>query len=183
MAKKTHGTAFTLGQFAELNSAITRALPKALRNIDPKLLLPAVRQYGGKLEYTMTSALLFFLRRLPTHASVKATKSLVLETITGFTLGQFAELNAAITRALPKALRNIDPKLLLPAVQQHGEILEYAMTNALLYFLHGLPIQASVKATKPLVSETITGEVPAPYDRGFDAEGVFRFLEEQDRLA
>jgi hypothetical protein len=85
MAKETHGTTFTLGQFAELDACITRALPKALSNVDPKLLLPAVQQRGEALEQTLASALQTFIRnqqvavKAPTADPAMNTYSVVVD--------------------------------------------------------------------------------------------------------
>ena len=44
-----HGSAYTLGQFAEITSAVIRALPKGIGGLDPKRVISAV-QNGEALE-------------------------------------------------------------------------------------------------------------------------------------
>lgn len=56
MATKSRDTAFTLGQFAEVNSAVTKALPKALAGLDPKTVLDRVG-CGQELEAALREAL------------------------------------------------------------------------------------------------------------------------------
>lgn len=49
MENSSHGTA-TLGQFAEVSAALTKALPKAIDGIDPKKLIAVLNKSGEKLE-------------------------------------------------------------------------------------------------------------------------------------
>jgi len=49
MSKKNHGTT-NLGQFTQISAAVTKALPKAIDGIDPKLLIAALNKSGKKLE-------------------------------------------------------------------------------------------------------------------------------------
>ena len=44
------GTSFDLGQFTQVSSAVLKALPKALAELDPKAVIAVVEKNGEQLE-------------------------------------------------------------------------------------------------------------------------------------
>lgn len=73
------------------------------------------------------------------------------------TLGQFAEVSAAITRALPKALDGFDPKAIIQKVG-NGEALERALHTALASLGDATPQPAEpAPATPDLPTEFTVG--------------------------
>lgn len=80
----THGTAFALGQFAEVSASITRALPRALAGIDPKTLLDRMNRGGEDLERMLGETLRALVGIAPTPAKEQKPATPALPTPTSY---------------------------------------------------------------------------------------------------